>query len=385
MFDLNGNWIRELGKKALIANQQVTPDPGYFTDGGREVTVDPATGYIWVGDMPDFRLQVFDPSQTVFANQVIMTEPNPPLPPPIGGFNGPRGVAIDRSGNLFFTDTYNQRIERLDALTGIWTSWGSRGRGDWAFNYPRMLATDPVDGSLVVADTDNHLIKKFSNDGTQLLWKVGGMGSKTSPLQFKNPHGVAIGPNRTIYIADSRNQRVVELDQNGVFIRAFGSNGNAPGMFKYPRGIILDDNGTPGDTSDDTLWVVDSVRNVVLHFTVTGTFLGEFGGPCVPANLCAANQFSGPFDVAATGGYLFIADAGTHFVRVWTNPCFGSVSATSCTLVPTYLQSIGLGRGKQFDGHMIQPQGLDVSADGQYLYVAEQSTDRVSVWKLYGP
>jgi DNA-binding beta-propeller fold protein YncE len=389
MFDLNGNWIKEMGKKSTITNNtgQEVEAPGYFTDGGRELTVDPASGFVWVGDMPDFRVQVFDPSQATFATQIKFVRPDPanpndpadPVLPVVGGFNGPRGVALDQNGNLFVTDTYNERIERWDAISHTWTAWGSRGRGDYAFNYPRMLAIDPNDGSVVVADTDNHLIKKFSNDGSTLLWSEGGLGTSTNPPQFKNPHGIDVGPDGTIYVADSKNTRVVELDANGGFIRTFGSLGTGNGQFKFDRGIVLDDNGTPSDTSDDTLWVVDSVNDNVQHFSLTGTFLGKFGAKC--SATCLPTQFGGPFDIAATGGYLFIADANQHFVRAWTNPCYGSPTASSCTLVPSYASSFG-GRGTQ-NGKLIQPQGLDVSPDGQYLFVAEQGTDRISEWKLY--
>ena len=124
---------------------------------------------------------------------------------------------------------------------------------------------------------------------------------------------------------------------------------------------------------------MDSTRDVVQHFTLNGTYLGQFGAKC--STPCAANQFGGPFDIAATGGYLFVADAAQHFVRVWTDPCYGTAAQTSCGVAAQYVTSFG-GRGTQ-NGKMVQPQGLDVSPDGQYLFVAEQDNDRISTWKLY--
>lgn len=373
MYTLGGTWVKELGRTAKDVNNV---QPGEFTDGGREVTVDTATGYVWVGDMPDFRVQVFDPQATTFASQIVMVRPDPAQPPPDGGFNGPRGVALDQSGNIFVTDTYNERIEKFDANGVFVTKWGSRGRGDYAFNYPRMLAVDRNDGTVVIADTDNHQIKKYSNDGATLLWKVGGVG--TTLGKFKNPHGVDVGPDGRIYVADSRNSRVVVLDSSGTPLYAFGSAGSGNGQFRYPRGIALDDNGT-ATTSDDTLWVADWTRGIVQHFTVDGTYLGQFGSKC--STTCSSNQFNGLFDVAATGGYLFIADAALHVVRAWTNPCYGTAAQTSCGSAPQYVTSFGgYGFG---NGKMIQPQGLDVSPDGQYLYVADQGSDRISKWDLF--
>jgi len=66
---------------------------------------------------------------------------------------------------------------------------------------------------------------------------------------------------------------------------------------------------------------------------------------------------------------------------VWTDPCYGTPAQTSCSLPPQLVTSFG-GRGTQ-NGKMIQPQGLDVSPDGQYLFVSEQDNDRISKWKLF--
>ena len=233
---------------------------GQFTDGGREITVD-GDGNVWVGDMPNFRAQKFSPT-----GQYLLQVPTTPAPPPTGGFNGPRGVALDAAGNIFVTDMYNQRIEKFAPDGSFLLAWGSRGRDDYAFNYPRMLDVDPNDGSVVVCDTDNHAIKKFSNDGV-FEWAVGGLGSGLG--QFRNPHGVAIGPDGTIYVADSRNSRIVIMSPAGVATSSFGSNGTGNGQFKFPRGITV--------APDGTLWVVDSTRHIVQHFTATGGYLGKFG------------------------------------------------------------------------------------------------------------
>ena len=96
-----------------------------FSDGGREATVDHA-GNVWVGDMPGYRVQVFSPT-----GERLFVHPDPPQPPPPGGFNGPRGVAVDpRTGDLFVSDTYNFRIQKLSSDGTPITQWGSRGRSE---------------------------------------------------------------------------------------------------------------------------------------------------------------------------------------------------------------------------------------------------------------
>ena len=81
--------------------------PGQFEDGARDIAVD-GNGNVWVGDLGDFRAEVFNQSG-VYQSSV----PNPPAPPPNGGFDGPRGVAFDSAGDMYVSDTYNERIEEF--------------------------------------------------------------------------------------------------------------------------------------------------------------------------------------------------------------------------------------------------------------------------------
>ena len=58
-----------------------------------------------------------------------MMRPDPPQPPADGGFNGPRGVAVDAAGNTFVVDTYNQRVEKLAPDGSFITGVGPTGPG----------------------------------------------------------------------------------------------------------------------------------------------------------------------------------------------------------------------------------------------------------------
>ena len=317
--------------------------PGQFVDGGREATVD-GDGNLWVGDMPNYRAQKFSP-QGAFLLQV----PDPPAPPPDGGFAEPRGVAVDGSGNLFVTDTYNQRIQKFDADGNFVTKWGARGQGSYSFNYARMLATDPRNDDVVVADTDNHLIKKFTNDGT-FVWESGGSGSTLG--LFRNPQGVDVGPDGRIYVADSTNARVQILGANGAFLGAFGSKGTAAGQFTFPRGIAVDPDGT--------LWVADT-SDWISHFDTNGTYLGRIGGPGT-----ADDQLQNPFDVESDGTHLYVADTASDKIKIWKKD-------------GTFVMAFGAsGAGP---GQMAGPMGLDLGQGGS-LFIAEQDNERISEWSV---
>ena len=288
-FDTNGNFLLRWGSNG-------TGD-GQFTDGGREITVD-GDGNVWVGDMPNFRAQKFSPT-----GQFLLAVPSPPAPPPLGGFNGPRGVALDGAGNIFVTDTYNQRVEKFAPDGQPLLAWGSRGRDEYEFNYPRLLATDPRNGDVVMVDTDNHRVKKYDNNGV-FLWQVGGLGA--GPLQFRNPHGIDVAADGTIAVADSRNNRIQVLTPSGGYIRSFGSKGTGNGQFSYVRGVAW-------DPADGSLWTADSVRDVITHFSGTGAFLGQLGGKGT-----TDDKLQAAFDVEVDGSRVFVADSPAHKVKVWT-------------------------------------------------------------------
>lgn len=337
-YDTNGNFLLKWGGNGT--------GNGKFQDGGREITVD-GDHNVWVGDMPNFRAQKFDPNGTF-----LLSVPTPSAPPPPGGLNGPRGVAVDASGNIFVSDTYNWRISKYDAAGQYIKSWGNRGRAPYEFNYVRLIAIDPTDQGLVLADTDNHDIKKYSNDGV-FMWETGGLGSTLTT--FRNPHAVTVDRNGRVAVADSQNKRVVILKNDGSADFAFGSAGTGNGQFTFPRGITT-------DPVDNSIWVADSGRDIIQHFSPTGQYLGKVGSKGT-----ADNQLDAPFDLEVDTQNVYVADAGQHKVKVF---------AKSGTFV-TAFGSKGTTLGKLW-----LPQGLELVGDR--LYVSEQQNDRIQEFSLSG-
>jgi DNA-binding beta-propeller fold protein YncE len=317
-----------------------------FSDGGREATVD-HHGHLWVGDMPGFRVQIFEPDGTHLRNY-----PDPPQPPPPGRFNGPRGVAVDpTSGDLFVSDTYNFRVQRLAADGASIDEWGTRGRSEFEFNYTRLLAVDPTDGSVIITDTDNHRIKKYTKDGV-FVWEIGKLGA--DPLLFRNPHGIDIGPDGTIYVADTNNQRVQVIAQDGTWLDTIGAAGSGNGQFRRPRGVVADD--VNGD-----IYVADANRKNVQVFTKDGVYKRTFG-----VSGTGPGSLEGPFDVAVDDTYLYVADTPRNVISVWRKD--GAFVGA-------------FGGGGKANGKLLQPQGLDLVGD--MLYVAEQENERISKWKVF--
>ena len=322
--------------------------PGKFQDGGRGITVD-GNHNLWIGDLGNFRVQVFSPSGTF-----MFARPSPAAPPALGGFNSPRGVAVDASGNSFVTDTYNERVEKFDAAGNFVKAWGMRGNGPGLFNYPRLISADPRNGDVVIADTDSNTIYKYDNGGTY-KWGIQTFNTKE---KFITPYGVDIGPDGKIYVADSNGFKVVVLDENGNFLLEFGSKGTGAGQFKFPRGIDVD--------TDGSIWVADSSNDNVQHFSATGAYLGTLA-----TKGTALGKVVQPFGVESDGHYIYVADTNNNRIEVWND----------YLTAPGYTFATSFGTRGSGLGQLNKPQGIALGPNGN-LYIAEQNNDRVSVWSL---
>ena len=77
-----------------------------------------------------------------------------------GQFNEPSGIAIDSAGNVYVADTANHRIQKFDDQGNFLLKWGSSGSGAGQFDAPKGVAVDSADNVYVV-DSGNHRIQKF--------------------------------------------------------------------------------------------------------------------------------------------------------------------------------------------------------------------------------
>lgn len=95
-------------------------------------------------------------------------------------------------------------------------------------------------GNVYVTDTDNNRIQKFSSSGT-FITKWGSYG--TGDGQFDTPSGVAVDASGNVYITDYYNNRIQKFSSGGTFITKWGSKGTGDGQFYYPQGVTVDSSG----------------------------------------------------------------------------------------------------------------------------------------------
>ena len=121
-----------------------------------------------------------------------------------GQFSRPTNVAVDADGNLYVSDTFNDRVEIFDADGNFMSTFGKAGDGPGYFARPKGIAIDQ-DGHVWVADTVQDRVQVFTREGRLLLW-LGGHGSL--PGQFSAVQGLAIDKNNRVFTSEQYPGRV---------------------------------------------------------------------------------------------------------------------------------------------------------------------------------
>ncbi|MBI3741917.1 MAG: hypothetical protein HY257_09205, partial [Chloroflexi bacterium] len=175
----------------------------------RNIALD-AQGNLYVADSDNARVQKFDANGKFLLAWGTKSPDNVPNPPP-GTFTQIWGMAVDKNGNVYVTDTWNHRIQKFDANGKFLKMWGTNGdtRGianidPDKFYGPRAIALD-AQNNLLITDTGNKRVLKFTADGVPLA-QYGGFGSEIG--LFQEPVGIAVDAQGNVYVADTWNQRI---------------------------------------------------------------------------------------------------------------------------------------------------------------------------------
>ncbi len=155
----------------------------------------------------------------------------------------PQDVAVGPDGSLFIADRRNNRIRRVTRDGTIATMAGSGGMagGFSGDGGPATLALLDIttgvtvghDGTMFVADYDNHRVRRVTPDGTittvagsgGVEWNSGGFDGDGGPAieaRLDRPRDVAVGPDGSLYIGDSQNLRVRRVAPGGLSTTASG-------------------------------------------------------------------------------------------------------------------------------------------------------------------
>jgi hypothetical protein len=378
----------------IVVTYAGTGQPGSSGDGGQAaaatirfpsgVALD-AAGDVFFADSANNSVRKVAPDGVIstVAGMGIAGDSGDGGPASHARLDGPTGLVIDRAGNLFIADTGNDRVRRV-TTAGVITTVAGRGRSgdestqgcgaveaeggdgnsgvdnirirqgaddarradqapdikiatgqvagaDRAGNAPLCaptgLAADSA-GDVYIADTGNNRVREVQPDGT-ITTVVGtgtaGFSGNTGPAtmaKLRHPTGLAVS-GTTLFVSDTDNHQVRRV--NGGTITAFAGVGS-PGFsgdggqastarIKAPSGITADPLGN--------IYFVDAgndrLRQVTASGVITtfaGTEAGGFSGDGGPAELARINPVERPLDgVTADASNVIFADTGNHRIR----------------------------------------------------------------------
>ena len=250
----------------------------------------------------------------------------------LGNLSAPSAIALDAEGMLVVADTGSHTIKRVEPASGRTTIIaGTENKAGFAdgsaatalFNGPIGVAVSP-DGTIYIADSYNDRIRAIDTGG-QVRTLAGGEepgyrdAATGAEARFDTPCGIAVDVDGSLIVADSGNHRLRRVLLNGLVktITGTGPQGVADGTFEEasfnePTGVTVD--------KDGTIYVTDAGGSAVRacrpgFWRQVTTLVGYANSGLADGTLDRA-RLSRPTGVAVSpDGTLFIADSGNRLVR----------------------------------------------------------------------
>lgn len=232
------------------------------------LALDPVANRFAVADQGNSRIQVFtfnpvDPTNIVFQFSFGSYGTG------FNQFMKPTDVAIDSYGWFYITDervsSMDQSVVQIydDAGYEFWTL-AIAGSGPGQVHKPGGICVGP-DDTILVADTENNRIQAFDSSWT-LIWPLTG----TNTVSFSKPRGVQVGLNGRVYVADTDNSQIKILKSDGSFIASLGSQGYGFNLvLNHPYGLMP-------VVESNIVYVADTFNNRVL--TIAPIYDGDGDG-----------------------------------------------------------------------------------------------------------
>ena len=224
------------------------------------------------------------------------------------GYANPYDLAVSRDGRIFVLNRCDParasgiRIGVCNFDEDYLFEFGDgAGDGDTNFRWPVCMVFGGNE-HLYITDEQNQRVTVFDNDGN-FLRKWGTRGSGDG--EFNGPAGIAAGPDGYIYVVEQHNARVQKFTAEGEFVGKWGSHGSGPGQFNLPWGAAADTAGN--------VYVADWRNDRIQKFTGDGEFLASYG-----SSGGGEGQFQRPTSVAVDAeGFIYVADWGNERVQVF--------------------------------------------------------------------
>jgi sugar lactone lactonase YvrE len=249
----------------------------------------------------------------------------------------PSAIVFDPAGNLYFAETANHVIRRVDTVGHITTIAGTGVQGfsgdagpaiSATLDSPQGLALDSAN-NLYIADTHNHRIRKLDLASGIITTIAGtapgfsGDNASATASQLDLPTALALDPANNLYVADTGNHRIRRIDATTGLIATIAGTGTqgfsgdtgpaTSAAIDSPIGLALDsaNNLYLADTHNHRIRRIDA--NTGLIATIAGTGALGFSGDTAPATTATLALPHG-LTIDANGN-LYLADTANHRIR----------------------------------------------------------------------
>lgn len=307
------------------------------------IAVAPDGGY-YVADRNGARIRYIAPTGiiTTVAGTGVTGYNGDGIPATQAQLNWPEDVVVAPDGSFYIAERNSHRIRHVGADGLIHTIAGTGVNGfngneipatQAQLNTPQGIALGP-DGSLYIADSSNNRIRRVGTDG--LINTVAGTGGggyngdggPASQATLGFPTSVAVGPDGAVYIADTGNRRIRRVGPDGIITTIAGAGGgtnyNGDGIPAAQANLF---NVTHVAVAPDgTVYLADSIHQRVRLVRTDGIILtlagnGQAGGAGGEGGLAVRARLSSPEGVTvAPDGSVYVVDAANRRLRRVASP-----------------------------------------------------------------
>ena len=289
--------------------------------------------------------------------------------------SSPQGIAIDSNGNLYIADASNNRVRKVDP-TGVITTFAGNGNNSGSGGPATSLALSSPEGLVVKGNT--LYISELSN----VIWTVdlstqvanmiagsipplfggfNGDGNTALATRLNQPNGMAFDSAGNLFVADSGNDRVREINAEQIVSTVAGGHlGDGPAK---DASLNSGFNVHLAFDAEGNLYVADPGNNRVRKLTPDGTistFAGNgFSGYSGDGGLAANATLSDPNSVTVDNqGNVFIADSGNGVIRKVDTT--GMISTFARPSPFGFLSTAVIGLATDSNGNLYSTDGFSV-------------------------